>query len=164
MSIETELERLIAQLEDRYETWHQKPVKSFKTNQFTFSPTVYSVGKAVSIWYRSDKWEKDGEVYDYTHDFSSRPTVYRPKPKNGQGKDTRALLGVGDLHGIVPLTALAVVKELTVEKNGVTRAIQFARPPKLTATRDMKTLVILSPEPIFIRGGKMVVGAPGIMK
>ncbi len=162
--LDAESDRMVRALSNQYADWHQKPVKRFVEKQFTFPQNVFCAGRAVSIVYSSDKWEKDGDAFTYVHDFSSGPSLYRTTPKTGAGKDTRKLLGVDDLNGLIPMVQLAHVLEIVVENSHKRWTIAFASRTPLMSLLDRKTLVILHRQPIFIKGGKMSVRAPGITK
>lgn len=154
--------RTARQLVKNYEMWHEKGVRQVQEKKFTFPKELFRAGRAVEIVYSSDKWEKDGDNFDYSHSYGSGVSVYRAKPKVGAARDTCKLLHVDDLNGTIPMVQLAYVKELVVENDGERWPLVFARPPMLVTLLDLRTLVILHRDPIFIRGGKMVVRAPGI--
>lgn len=147
-----------------YETWHQKEAKKLQPITYDFPESVFCVGRAVHILYYSDKWEKDGDGYEYSHDFDTKPFVYTVE---GQGtrKGVKSLLGVKSLNTQIAMPILAVTKEMTiVTTGGKEKRIQLAGAPFLCCSNNRKTLVIfVDDDPIFINGGKMIVTARGIV-
>lgn len=149
-------------IERTYEMWHQKNVDAAFEQEIDFPEGLACVGRAETIYYESDKWEKDGHFVLYVHEFDSGPFVYF-----GEGEDvsTKHLLGVRNLRGELALPVLAFVTSLTYARdNKPHKTLNFKDPPTLVCTADRKTLVIFSKEkgPIFISGGKMVVTERGI--
>lgn len=162
--LDASTKRLVRDMAGKYQMWHRKPVRAWKERKFDFPARVGRVGRAVSIVYESDKWEKDGALFNYVHDFSSGPVVYRAGGKSAAARDTRGLLGVSDLKGLIPLVQLATVVEVIVDNGKKRWPLAFSNQPPLMTTLDTKTLVILCRDPIFISGGEMRVRAPGIVK
>lgn len=148
-----------------YEMWHQKEVKTAKTRRFTFPEEVFVLGKAETIDYDSDKWERDREFYPYGHNFDSHPTVYGAKG-TGARKSVASLLGVRDPNNSEwEMPVLAYCTELCYDDGVGLRKLRFAGRVVLTCSNDRKTLVILSnSRPVFIRGGQMIATERGIVK
>jgi hypothetical protein len=175
--------RRLRQAEDHFRLWHQKDPRELFEIDYDFPEHVYCVGRADAILYASDKWERDGDFFDYIHDFSSLPYVYACDgafnlPAHGR-KSVKQLLRATDLDGEFALPILAGVRQLVVcplDEEGPRNArgnpsarkqyLDFEDPPLLCCSPDLKTLVIFSEErgPIFIRGGQMVVTERGIVK
>lgn len=156
---------------ENFKAWHDKDASKVHEQDYDFPSFVYSCARVVEMIYESDKWEDDGDMYPYIHDFESRPWLYAPEdfevldPSNTH-RSVRALLCVSNLDGPVPLTLLAVVNEITVEFSGGERQrYYFKNPPILAGTTDNQTLVMFHDDgPLFINGGKMRITPRGIVK
>lgn len=158
-----------------YEMWHQKEPDGAHVLAYDFPEAVCSIGEAVSIVYHSDKWEADGKGYDYEHDFGSAPKIYAPSDcplfvRSNPVTDTSKIIRA-DIDGDVPLTLLAVVKELVFkDARGEDKRIVFSsHSPLMCMTQDAKGLVIFTKlggvdVPLFVRGGEMHVTSHGIIK
>ncbi len=147
--------------------WHQKE-RGWGVGDipltFKFPDTVVQLGRAEEIVYQSDKWEEDFDFFPYTHTFDSHPFVYGI----GDGaveKNVAELLRVqrpNSSRWSLPL--LAFVEQLTYDDGKRSRRVKFRRDTAMSCSRDRKTVIILSEsKPLFIRGGKMVVTARGIV-
>ncbi len=146
-----------------YKTWHQREADPSKesTRKNNIPTQVPTLGVAKYIIYSSDKWSKDGTEEDYIHDFDSGPKLYH---RSGKGfKVSRdALLGNDNV-----IVKLGLVIELGYVPEGSETEIMFplsSEPPVLCSSTDAKCLIILTPSPILIRGGKMEVKDVGIVK
>lgn len=159
------VEDSLEQAFERYRMWHQKHPSKVEKRSFEFPPTVYAMGTARDIVYSSDKWERKGNNFDYHHTFDSHPTVYGLKG-SGRAKSVKQLLQVDDLDGTFPLPVLADVKELVLHDGKKERKISFvSHLPLLCCTLDKQGLVIFADnDPMFIRGGTMVVTPRGIVR
>lgn len=149
-----------------YRMWHQKDPDRIVTRSYTFPKTVCVMGVATDICYASDKWEADGDFFDYTHCFDSRPFLYHVDGV-GRSKDVCRLLGVRSLNGDIPLTALAHVKSLSIDVDKLgARELDFgSEKPLMACTPDKKTLVIFAVAgPFFVTGKEMRVTERGIVK
>jgi hypothetical protein len=172
--------RHLRQAEDHFRLWHQKDPREIFEVDYDFPDYVHCIGRAEDILYASDKWETDGNFFDYIHDFSTLPFVYACEgsfdlPSVGRPKRVDRLLQAPNLHEEFSLPILAQVRELVICPAGSSgsrskavrrRKIQFDQLPLLCCSPDLRTLVIFSDErgPIFIRGGEMVVTEHGIVK
>ena len=145
-----------------YTLWHQKPVREVIKSAFDWPAQVYRVGDARHVLYSSDKWEKDGEEYDYSHDFDSHPDVYMVEGP-GEGVPTERLLGT-KLSGRVVMPHLADVKRLTLRVGGQDVEVEFSRQkPLMSCSVDCRALVVFTSQgPLVIHGGRMVVTSRGI--
>lgn len=150
-----------------FRLWHQKePSEVFDTDYPLEEYDVFLAGTADEILYVSDKWEDDGRMYDYIHDFDSAPSVFTTEGY-GDEEDPAELLRVPkvakDAEASLPI--LAAVKRITIVRDdGSKHQIRFREPPMLCCSLDKKCLVILTEDvgPIYIRGGRMHVTARGI--
>jgi hypothetical protein len=160
--------------EKNYEKWHDKEPDKVSEASFTFPKEVFEAGRIVQMLYESDKWEADGDMYPYVHDFDSKPPIYCAKTVGGlvpygASRSTAALLCTRDLNGTVALAELAVVQEITVEiededGNVAKQRFAFKQAPLLAGTVDNKTLVLFhSTGPLFINGGRMRITERGIV-
>lgn len=174
------MSRHLSKAEDHFRLWHQKEPRQIFEVDYDFPDYVHCVGRAEDILYASDKWEEDGNFFDYIHDFDSLPFVYACEgsfdlPVKGQPKSVKKLLQAPSLDGEFSLPILAQVRELVIcpvaakgpRTNPMNRRmLAFDQLPLLCCSPDLKTLIIFSEErgPIFIRGGEMVVTERGIVK
>lgn len=166
------LERATEEAIRAYELWHQKEVDEIIETSYPLERTdVFWAGHADVIYYTSDKWEQDGDVYRYVHDFDSRPGVFTKDGYEDSDDDTIVdpcwLLHVPEVsaRAKAPLAFLATVEELIfVRPDGSKHSYRFRSPPALLGTTDRKGLLILSRDkgPIYIRGGKMFYDERGI--
>lgn len=143
--------------ERTYVMWHQKnPTKVHKVD-VPLPKLVACVGAADCITYVSDKWEEDGDVHDYVHEFDSSPSVYMVDD------DGDVELVVEGEHA---LPILGVVRELIFLPTGAEKkhVLRFRTLPIMCCTTDKKTVVIFAEKtgPIFIHGGKMHITERGI--
>lgn len=158
-----------------YEMWHKKKPDGAHALSYTFPESVGCIGIARSILYHSDKWEEDGNGYDYEHDFESGPKVYAPSDspyfvRGNPVTDTSKIIRA-DINGDVPMPMLAVVREFVYEDlHGAKKEMVFTtHMPLLCMTHDAKGLVIFTSmhgteTPLFVRGGEMRVTGHGIIK
>lgn len=174
------MSRRLQKAEDHFRLWHQKNPRQIFEIDYDFPEYVDCIGRADAILYASDKWERDGDFFDYIHDFSSLPFVYACEgafdlPPYGRPKSVKQLLRATDLDEEFALPILAGVRQLVVcpvneegprSNPAQKQYIDFRDPPMLCCSPDLKTLVIFSEErgPIFVRGGQMVVTERGIVK
>lgn len=146
--------RKLAKAVSNYEMWHQRRAKKITKASFSFPGHVSKIGRAIEILYRSDKFETDGKFYDYSHTFDSRPFVY--------GQD-----GSSDedaVSGELSLPLLGTVKWLLIKTASGEETLTFPRGTILSCSSDRKTVIILNKgDPLFVRGGKMVVTKRGIV-
>jgi hypothetical protein len=152
---------------DLYRLWHQKEAEEdIEVLDLPLEAIeVFHAGRADSILYVSDKWEDDGNVYDYSHEFDSGPSVYMEDGEGDQGDVEELLQTAVSARAKAPFPVLAGVKELIlVDDDGNKRVLRFKVTPMLLMTLDKRGLLILSKElgPIYIRGGKMHVTERGI--
>ena len=101
----------LKEAERSWRMWHQKEPRETLETEVSFPKTVFSVGTARVITYLSDKWEDDGDFYDYVHDFDTDPEVFMTNG-DGKTKSVSTLLGVRKLSGELAMPILASVKEL----------------------------------------------------
>lgn len=160
-----------------YQMWHQKYPKGVLHQSFKWQDESAFLGHASDIVYYSDKWENDGDGFEYCHTFDSHPSIYTPVGRaeadacfqsGVQLKETTHLLRTHDLDGAMAWPILAVVYSLEFvheDENGKKkkREIHYPKPPKMLCTPDRKTLIILDKQPLLIRGGQMVVTRRGIV-
>lgn len=158
-----------------YYMWHAKKPDGAHVVPFEFPRVVMPIGRAVSIVYHSDKWEKDGEGYNYKHDFESRPTVYAPtagklhvreNPSVPTGEVLKA-----DIDGQVAMPMLALVYQFVYEDDNNKKNILLfdEAQPLMCMTEDARGLVMFLESdgknvPLFVRGGEMYVNSHGIIK
>ena len=153
-----------------YELWHQKhPDRVVRmSNKHLDEKDFCTIGRAVQIIYKSDKWEEDGNVFTYDHDFSSAPSVYCPASHVdivGGYRHRNNLLGHAHTNPF-PATMLAHVVSLDVmDAEGEIFALTGVSKARLLCTPDRKALIIPTRSTVFIiRGGKMRVTERGIVK
>jgi hypothetical protein len=167
--------RAVTNARKTWSMWHKKDEpRSERTLSVKLLDEKHFVpiGKAEEILYASDKWEKDGDVHDYVHDFESHPKVFIPSSKARDGeaigapKSTLSLLGVKARPNPLPAPQLATVQALSYrDANGDLVDVAVGRGAKLLSTPDKKGLIIVtSSGPILVRGGQMRVTARGIVK
>jgi len=148
-----------AAAEKQYRMWHQKHPHEVNEKTIQFPVEVYCLGTACDILYASDKWEDDGNFYDYSHHFDTHPLVYCEKA-DGKPKSVAKLLGVRDVeHGCLAMPELAEVKEFTFHDGKKEQRLGFgATHPLMSCSKDLKTLVIFASKsmggPYFIRSDK----------
>ena len=149
---------------DVYKMWHQKPVKEVIEIAFVLPRRLTRMGQANRIVYESDKWEEDGEVYPYQHEFTSSPDTFIADPEGEI--DTRDFLEMDDLDDFVlNWIHLGCVAELRVKIPGQKkkRNIVFEDGPLMCRTAEKDTLIVLHHELMFVRGGTMVITDRGIV-
>ncbi len=150
-----------------FRMWHQKEPNGVVPYDYPLEDyDVFCAGVADTILYASDKWERDGNVHDYIHEFDSHPTVWTTDGHGEEGNPAD-LMDVDEVsrNAEASLPILAAVKSLLVRReDGSKRDIRFRSPPMLLSTLDKKGLVILTEDvgPIYVRGGRMIVTARGI--
>ena len=157
--------------QSNYRTWHQKEPDKVYEAAVAFPTRMVQVGEAETIEYHSDKWEEDGNIYPYVHDFDSKPAVYMDPDLVEGGShfvSTQKLLGGGSLRAEHAVAILATVANFSFDPvgGGKRQRFDFAEQPLLVCTNDMKCVIILSQQlgPIVIRGGSMVVTERGIVR
>jgi hypothetical protein len=160
--------------EDLYRLWHSKDPKKTATKKVKGLSASHfcAVGHAKEITYASDKWEKDGEVHLYVHDFDSRPKIWLPANEVsedeviGRPRKTASLLGGGYSNGALVVALLATVEEFVfIDHEGVDARLPVGRGTHLYSTLDKKTLIITVPGgPLLVRGAAMKVTGRGIVK
>ncbi len=157
-----------------YRMWHQKHPDAVDEQDYHFPERISPIGFADAIIYKSDKWEDDGDFYEYHHEFDSHPEVFMegdvaPFPAS-RAVSTARLLRVPDVRASTStsMPLLATVQTLVIAPfdGGPKHNLHFRNPPPLCCTTDKKTLVILSDTmgPIIISGGKMVITERGIVR
>lgn len=153
-----------------FKAWHDKHPTETVEEQYTFPDYVYRCGRIVEMIYESDKWEEDGDMYPYIHEFESKPPVFCLEESEvfepaDAPRSVRDLLCVRDLDGDVPLTMLAFVSEVTLEfSGGEKQRFHFKNTPVMAGTLDNRTLVVFHDKgPIFISGGAMRITPRGIV-
>lgn len=158
-----------------YKMWHDKAPTGAHVVPFEFPERVMPIGKAVSIVYHSDKWETDGEGYNYKHDFDSRPTVYAPAssrlPVRMNPTVPTGEIIKGDINGTVAMPMLALVYQFVYEDDNNKKNILLfdEAQPLMCMTEDAKGLVMFLFDgkhniPLFVRGGEMYINSHGIIK
>lgn len=154
--------------EQVWRTWHQKNPRELHEVEYDFPEEVFSIGLAETIIYASDKWEDDGDFYDYVHEHETGAEVFTTDG-TGRRASVKSLLGTRqDLKtGELSLPMLGMVKELIVMPHDADakHSLKFKEKPILSCSLDRKTLIIFSESkgPIFVRGGRMVVTERGIV-
>lgn len=147
-----------------YRMWHKKHAEEVIEAEYPLDEVdVFYAGIGDSILYSSDKWEEDGDFWDYIHEFDSGPSVFLAEGDDAP-VDPRNLMR-NDLDGELALPVLAFVKELIfVRDDGSKRSLRFRSPPIMSCSEDKKALVILTDNigPIYVRGGKMHITERGI--
>lgn len=157
-----------------YRMWHQKHPDRVDATDYHFPDRICPVGFADAIVYESDKWEADGDFYDYHHEFDSDPEVFMEGDvapfAPSRTVSTARLLRTPDVRdtSTTSMPLLATVKTLVIKPfdGGPKHNLNFRNPPPLCCTTDKKTLVILSETmgPIIISGGRMVITDRGIVR
>lgn len=147
---------ILDEAEEQYRMWHQKHPDGITKKTVQFPEEVYAIGTAREILYASDKWEKNGEFFDYHHCFDTRPQVFT-LGGDGRARDVGSLLGVRDVnHGYIAMPELAEVKEFTFNDGERDHTLRFGKPrPLMSCSKDRRTLVIFAgPKlggPYFVR-------------
>lgn len=158
-----------------WKMWHDKenPKREYTRKEKLLSEKHFvPIGKAHEILYSSDKWEKDGDAYDYIHEFESHPLVFIPASRVredeaiGAPRKTTSVLGLRSPKKSLVVVELAKVKTLTYyDADGELVEIQGLKSAVLASSPDKKTLLILAKKgPILVRGGQMKVTSRGIVK
>lgn len=151
---------------ERYKMWHQKEPDRVDEHSYQFPEQVRCMGRAVEILYESDKWEDDGEMYDYVHRFDSRPFLYGVEGA-GEVKSVCKLLRIDDINGRISMATLAGVLQLMWEddEGNPHQKVFDSHKPLMTCTNDRKTIVIFTARgPLFVNGEAMTVTERGIVK
>lgn len=160
-----------------FKMWSNKDPVGAHVVPYEFPEQLHQIGTAKTIIYASDKWEQDGDTYNYIHEFESHPPVYStseiaPNSRNNPSMRTSELINA-DINGDVPLPMLALVKrfEYTDNNTGKSHDLTFSgkEMPLLCMTNDAKGIIIFMVRdgkdiPIVVRGGEMYVNAHGIIK
>lgn len=160
-----------------FKMWSNKDPVGAHVVPYEFPDNLVQIGTAETILYASDKWEVDGDSYNYIHEFESHPPVYSsPKPgnrhRNNPSVATSELINA-DINGDVPLPMLALVRRFSYRDldTGKTVALDYKEKdmPLLCMTNDAKGIIIFTvidgeDVPIVVRGGEMYVNAHGIIK
>lgn len=155
--------------------WHSKdePRKEYTRTEKLLSESHFiPIGKAHEILYASDKWEKNGDNFDYIHEFESHPKVFIPASKasedeaTGAPRTTASVLGLRSPKKSLVVAALATAKAFTYyDVDGELVEIQGLKGALVGSSPDKKTLLILAKKgPILVRGGQMRITARGIVK
>lgn len=148
-----------------YRMWHAKdPTKAFELT-FDFPDVVGRLGRAARIVYWSDKWEAPGDGYHYEHDFDSAPPVYCESVDGSTSVEKlMGVRGLNDTQSAWPILAEVCELSVRLDDTDKIKTFRFKKPPLMLTSADKKTLCILyKKEPLFIRGGRMVVTARGIV-
>jgi len=167
--------RLILNGVDAYQEWHSKDPTKLTTIKTRLPDTVYQLGRAEMIAYRSGKWHDGNKTDDWEHHFDSRPFIYH-EDGEGRSKSVSSMIrksnpsdfdDVDNPKNLPVLVDLGKCIELTFTvSGGEVHKITLGRSfPKMCCTTDKKTLVILHKDgPIFIKGGQMRITERGIVK
>lgn len=149
---------------DVYSMWHQKTVDHVQEMTVRLPRRLTRLGRGDRIVYASDKWERDGDVHTYQHEFTSGPDVF-VGDKRGE-IDTRDFLGIESLTECqLDWIHLGSVEELKVRPDaGKKQVLKFEHQPFLCATPEKDTLVVMSTRLFFVRGGSMTVTERGIVR
>lgn len=60
-----------------FKTWHAKEAQTIEELEYPLEDIpVFRAGYLDCITYFSDKWEDDGDCYDYVHECDSKPSVF----------------------------------------------------------------------------------------
>lgn len=112
--------RTVSSAAKLFELWHSKEPDAVEELDYPLEDIpVFRAGYLDCITYFSDKWEADGDCYDYVHDCDSKPSVFMEE--GGNVPCFFVTQGGSDAHG--PFT-LDQMLENNVEQYEVCQAIE----------------------------------------
>lgn len=145
-----------------YEMWNQREADDLVRVLVDLPTTVYQMGRAKLIAYRSSKWKESyTTTEDYEHDHGSMPFVYS---EIGEG---RAKLVAGLMKNKVIVDMGFCIEFIYQDLDGedCELVIKKSRLPRLVCTTDKKTYIIMDGrKQIFVTGSEMTIEARGIIK